>query len=294
MKVNKFHRKYLIKLIFQICKLYLQKRNNQEDLTNLSYNKISEIYDLTYTNHVQEFSTDMVSRLNISRNSIGLDLSCGTGYVTGLLAKKIEGEITGVDISEGMLKVARKKYGDRCNFICSEVYEYLRNQPSKSFDVITWAWGLGYTKTLKTIKEIARILKPGGKVGIIDHSLFTIYEIVFSGILTVAEYPDAITNVMNVRWLPFNSSLSNRMRFWGLKIESSWKGEKTYYVKNRNDLINRLIDTGTASGYENCFKKEYSQIIKNRFVEIFEKLYGTDKGLPITYRYIASIGLKPN
>jgi ubiquinone/menaquinone biosynthesis C-methylase UbiE len=291
-KEKKLQRKHWIKLGIQICKLYLNKKNNQTDLTNLSYNKIAHVYDLIWTDHVQVFSKDLVNRLLLPISGTGLDLSCGTGYVTGLLAKKINGDVTGVDISKGMLEIANQKYGNRCKFVCSDIIEYLKKQPSKSVDVVTCAWGLGFTKPFKTIKEISRVLKPNGQVGIIDNSLFTVYEITISGISTVSEYPSAITNVMNVRWLPFIVSLTGRMRICGLKVISSWKGEKTYYAKNSNDAINHLIKTGTAAGYEYCFKKQYSQIIKHRFAEILEKLYGSEKGMPITHRYIAAIATK--
>jgi len=291
-KEKKQHQKHWIKLGIQICKLYLNNKNNQTDLANLSYNKISSEYDLTWTNHIRVFSKDMVNRLSLPINGTGLDLSCGTGYVTGLLAEKINGDVTGIDISKGMLKIANQKYGNRCKFVCSDVIKYLNKQPSKSVNVVTSAWGMGFTKPFKMIKEISRILKPNGQVGIIDNSLFTVYEVTISGISTVSEYPSAITNVMNVRWLPFVGSLTGRIRISGLKVISSWKGEKTYYAKNGNDAVNRLIRTGTAAGYDNCFEKQYSQIIKHRFAEIFEKLYGSEKGIPITHRYIAAIATK--
>lgn len=292
-KVNKFHRKHWIKLGVQICKLYLNKKNNQSDLTNLSYNKVSSTYDHTWTNHMQVFSKDMLDRLSVPIDGTGLDLACGTGYITGLMAEKINGDVTGVDISKGMLKVANQKFGIRCKFVCSDVLEYLNKQPSESVDVVTCAWGLGYTKPLKMIKEISRILKPHGQVGIIDNCLFTIFEVVKSGIYTVAEYPSAITHVMNVRWLPTTGSLTRRMRINGLKVLSSWKGEKTYYAKNGNDAVNRLIKTASASGYEFCFENRYHQVIKHRFADIFENRYGSDKGVPIIHRYIAAIATKP-
>jgi len=291
-KLNKFYRKQWLKLASQICKLYLKKEIKQTDLTNLSYDKISSFYDIAWTDHMQVFSREMINRLPLPINGSGLDLTCGTGYVAGLIAEKINGEVTGVDISKGMLKIANKNYGHRCKFVCSDVMEYLYKQPSENVDVVTWAWGIGYTKPLKMIKEIFRILKPNGYVGIIDNSLFTIYEVVISGISTVAEYPSAIIGVMNVRWLPTVGSLTRRMRICGLKVLSSWKGEKTYYAKNRNDAIRRLIKTGAAAGYEYCFDKQYSEEIKHRFAEIFEKLYGSKKGIPITHRYIAAIAKK--
>jgi len=287
------NRKHWIKLGFQICKLYLQKKNNQQKLTTQSYNKISLVYDDMWTDHMNKFSKEMISRIKFPKSGKVIDLTCGTGYVTNLIAEKLIGEVTGVDISDEMLKIAKKKYGNKCQFICRDVLEFLKEQPSESVDIVTCAWGLGLSKPYAMIKEISRVLKSNGQLAIIDNSLFTVFEVVFSGFSTVAEHPASVINVMNVRWLPTQGSLIRRMRLSGLKILSSWKGDKTYYAKNGVDAIDFLLNTGTAAGYQFCIQPQYSEIIKQRFGVIFKKSYGTEDGLPITHRYIAAIAKKP-
>lgn len=291
-KIIQHNRKHWIKLGLQICKLYLQNKNNQEKLTTMSYNKISAVYDHKWTDHMNKFSKEMINNINFPQTYKGIDLACGTGYVTGLMAEKFEGDVTGVDISNEMLKIAKQKYGSRCKFVCCDVLEFLNNQPSESVDIVTCAWGLGFSKPFKMIKEISRILKPNGQVGIIDNSLFSVYEVVFSGFSTVAECPSVVTNVLNVRWIPTKGSLTRRMRICGLKVLSSWKGDKTYYAKNGEDAVDFLITTGTAAGYQFCIDKNYSEVIKQRFGEVFKRLYGNERGLPITHRYIAAIAKK--
>jgi ubiquinone/menaquinone biosynthesis C-methylase UbiE len=286
------NKKHWIKLGFKLFELFILKENSS-DLVKLSYNNISKNYDKTWTNHMQKFSKDMIDHLDIPKNGDCLDLTCGTGYVTGILADCTTGEVTGVDISNDMIGVAKKKYGKKCNFICSDIHKYLKEQPSNSVDVVTCAWGLGYLKPYNTLKEISRILKPKGKVAIIDNSLFTVFEVVLSGLLTVAEYPDSIKHIMNVRWLLTKGALTRRMSICNLKIIQSWKGSKTYYAEDGKDAINRLIETGTAAGYDLCFNKKYHDIIKDRFGKNFRERFGEEKGIPITHRYIAAIAKRP-
>jgi ubiquinone/menaquinone biosynthesis C-methylase UbiE len=290
-KIYNKYQKHWIKFGLKVFKIFTH-RENSSDIIKLSYNKISDNYDETWTNHMQIFSKEMIDRLSIPKRGNGLDLACGTGYVAGLIADRMNGDITGIDISSGMIEVAKQKYKDRCNFICCDLLEYLKEQPSKSLDIVTCAWSLGYLQPSKTIKEISRVLKPKGKLAIIDNSLFTVYEVVVSGMLTIAEFPEALNHIINVRWLPTIGSLKRKIRFYGLKVIESWKGCKTYYAKNGNDLIKRLIETGTAAGYDFCFENKFHKLIKKRFVEIFQEKYGEEKGLPITHRYIAAIAEK--
>jgi len=285
--------KHWIKFIFRISRLYLQKQNDLKKLTTQSYDKISPIYDEKWSDHMNKFSDEMIRRMIFPRSGKGIDLTCGTGYVTNLIAKRLTGEVIGVDISEGMLMVARKKYGDKCRFVRQDVLDFLREQPSESIDIVTCAWGLGFTKPYSMIKEISRVLKSNGQLAVIDNSLFTIYEVVFSGLSTVAERPASVIHVMNVRWLPTKGALRKRMRLAGLQVVSSWKGKKTYYASNEKDAINFLISTGTAAGYQYCIDPRYADVIKQRFGVILKKSYGTKNGIPITHRYIAAIAKKP-
>jgi ubiquinone/menaquinone biosynthesis C-methylase UbiE len=285
--------KHWIKLGFQICKLYVQKKNNQQQLTIQSYNKIASIYDVKWAEHMNRFSEEMINKIEFPNSGKGIDLTCGTGYVTNLIAEKLDGEVIGVDISDEMLKIAKKKYGNRCQFVCCDVLDFLKSQHSESVDIMTCAWGLGFLKPYTIIKESSRVLKPGGQLAIIDNSLFTVYEVVFSGFSTVAEIPASVINIMNVRWLPTKGSLTRRMRWSGLQIITSWKGEKTYYGENEKSVIDFLLKTGTVAGYQFCIDSQYSEIIKQRFGDIYKKSYGTEKGLSITHRYIAAIAKKP-
>lgn len=109
-----------------------------------------------------------------------LDLCCGTGDVAFTLAKtgKVK-SITGGDVSQPMLNLAahkaqtlRSKLPAWVSFqwLCMPAEKLeLANQ---SFDLITCAFGLRNVDNLSlTLSEMHRMLKPGGKVCILEFFL---------------------------------------------------------------------------------------------------------------------------
>ena len=105
-----------------------------------------------------------------------VDLATGTGDVALRLAELYpEASITGVDLSEGMLAVAREKVKDRADLKERVVFESgdcldLRFADD-SFDLLTIAYGVRNFEDLeKGFREFYRILKPGGVCMILELS----------------------------------------------------------------------------------------------------------------------------
>ena len=106
-----------------------------------------------------------------------LDVACGTGdFTIGTAMAAAEGSrVTGIDLSEGMLDIGRKKaaqagLGDKIEMVQGDC-ENLPYQ-DHSFDRVTVAFGVRNFEHLDLgLKEMLRVLKPGGKVVILELSL---------------------------------------------------------------------------------------------------------------------------
>lgn len=96
-----------------------------------------------------------------------LDVACGTGLVA-LAAAKILGtaeNITCLDPSEGMLDVARTKL--KATFVVgrAEALPF----PENTFDFLTMGYALRHVTDLEvTFREYKRVLKPGGRLLILE------------------------------------------------------------------------------------------------------------------------------
>lgn len=99
-----------------------------------------------------------------------LDLCTGTGDIAKLLHKRYpNAQITGVDFSEEMLKIAREKHKNIKNIKFIEGDCLSLPFENETFDLVTISFGLRNTADYaKVVSEIRRVLKLGGKFVHID------------------------------------------------------------------------------------------------------------------------------
>jgi len=144
----------------------------------MMFNNISSRYD--FLNHLLSMGIDKGWRkkaINLLKDNPPhhlLDIATGTGdFAIAALAVNPD-KITGIDISEGMLEVGRKKLLDRK---LSDKIELLYGDseniafPDNTFDSAIVAFGVRNFEDLdKGLSQINRVLKPGGKFIILEFS----------------------------------------------------------------------------------------------------------------------------
>lgn len=171
----------------QICP-YADNEQGKTQQVELMFDNIAPAYDRM--NAVMSFGMHRrwrnkalnYARKALSENGINvvnniLDIATGTGDVAIKLAQEFpDAEITGADISSGMLEIARRK--------CEHLPEKMRNRllfevadclalpySDNSFDLITVAYGVRNFEHLEQgYAEMLRVLRPGGVVCVIELS----------------------------------------------------------------------------------------------------------------------------
>ena len=144
------------------------------------FDNIAKDYDSL--NHIMSLSIDKIWRRKAIKKikDAGeaprvLDVACGTGDFSIAIAKAVKkGEVIGVDISKEMLEVMRQKVlkNKLESMISQEVGdgEALRF-PEGSFDRVVNAFGIrNFENREKGLREALRVLKPGGRLVILELS----------------------------------------------------------------------------------------------------------------------------
>ncbi len=157
---------------------------SQSDLTKKKqvaemFNDISKRYD--FINRFLSAGIDIKWRKKALQQLIDvnpkimLDVATGTADVAIMASTILKPKkITGIDISDGMLEIGRKKVekADLTNSIellngDSETINFADN----TFDAVTVAFGVRNFENLeKGLSEILRVLKPGGKLVVLEFS----------------------------------------------------------------------------------------------------------------------------
>ncbi len=289
--MREIRNKHWFKLGLRSFEVYLNQEDRSRALVQTGYNEIASFYDSYWTQYMSALSEDMLKRLEPSTQGRCLDLTCGTGFVTQMLSEMTSGDVTGVDASEHMIAVAKKKYGDCCQFLTGDAYQFLKNQPSDHYDSITCAWGFGYLPT-QIIHEIFRTLRHHGKLGIIDNSVLSNWEFVLFFLIALSEEPQALVSLLKPQFYLSTGTLVQRMRMNGFQINDSWKGKKTFPFDRKETAIEQLIRSGVSAGIIQMVEPDKTDKIIRRTGELLQRRHKLQGYIPITHRYIGAIGEK--
>lgn len=143
------------------------------------FDKIARRYDLL--NRLMSFGIDRrwrratVAAMALKPGHRVLDLATGTGDLAIEIARRSPGvHVVGLDPSAGMLavgtdKVARAGLGDRVTMELGDA-ERLR-WDDRSFDAVSIGFGIrNFPDRARALREIARVLRRGGRVAILELS----------------------------------------------------------------------------------------------------------------------------
>ena len=165
----------------ETIKPYQDSEQSKKEQVAQMFDNISGNYD--GLNKIISLGTDaswkkkILQMVQLQHPTNILDIATGTGDLAILFAETSAKEIIGLDISQGMLDIGKKKIeAKKLNTKIQMVLGDGENIPYSDnyFDVITVAYGVRNFENLeKGLSEILRVLKPNGTFIILETSVPT-------------------------------------------------------------------------------------------------------------------------
>jgi demethylmenaquinone methyltransferase/2-methoxy-6-polyprenyl-1,4-benzoquinol methylase len=165
-------------------KPYQEETGKKEQIEKM-FDSISGRYD--FLNRFLSLGTDiywrklMVNRLRKKQPKNILDIATGTADVAIAMRKISPEQIIGLDLSEGMLEIGREKVKKKgLGHLIQLVKGDSENLPyqENTFEAVTVAFGVrNFENLLKGLSEMNRVMKPGGKVVILEFSRPRIFPV---------------------------------------------------------------------------------------------------------------------
>jgi ubiquinone/menaquinone biosynthesis C-methylase UbiE len=164
---------------------------------------------------MKEF-TELAVRISkeLAPGSAVLEVAPGPGYFCIELARRGSYDITGIDISHSMVRIAATKAAE-AGVEASFQQGSASNMPfaANSFDfLLCRAAFKNFAKPLEALKEMCRVLKPGGRGIIID--------------LKRNASPEVVSRHIDAMGLTWMNRLLTRMAFKGMLIKSAYTREE--------------------------------------------------------------------
>jgi demethylmenaquinone methyltransferase/2-methoxy-6-polyprenyl-1,4-benzoquinol methylase len=159
-------------------------QQSKEERVHHVFEKIYHKYDImnsiiSFQRH-KVWRKDVMKRMNVQPGDSALDVCCGTGDWSFALSNTVgkDGKIVGLDFSENMLSVGIAKKEERNVDQLEFIHGNAMRLPfdDHTFDYATIGFGLrNVPDYIQVLKEMRRVVKPGGKVVCLETSQPTLF-----------------------------------------------------------------------------------------------------------------------
>ena len=222
----------------------------QEASTKKIYDVHSTFYDVTFGRLVRRRIAGAIGHMNIQGDDLVLDMGIGTGVSLNYYPQD-RGRIIGIDLSDGMLREARRKIKERglnrvSVFQCNALELPFADD---TFDHIFISHVISVVSDpVQLVREAQRVAKPGARIVILNH-----FQSPNRVIGTIEKLLCPLCTKLGWR---SDLALNDLVRRTGVEVDYRYKLEsidlwETVVITNTKSALNRKVQVPEdSSGHE--------------------------------------------
>ncbi|MBK5345673.1 methyltransferase domain-containing protein [Bacillus sp. TH22] len=274
------------------------KVSNQYADSSKDYDKASDDYDSFFSSTMGIHSLGLLNKMNIQPGQHVLELACGTGFITAEVANRLNGEgtISTVDQSAGMLDVARKKIskysGLKFTMHQGDMVEFLKQIPSSSIDTVVCGWAICYTNPAIFLKEVHRVLKSNGQVGIIETRCDSEEILMKAFERVLSNDPTYLKRYISINLPPNSLTLQKWFNKGNLNTIDRWEGEQILPCKDAEDAMEWVFRSGAAAGFLDVLDRDREEEILHKIKEQINLLIQQGNEFKLSHTFVAGVASK--
>jgi ubiquinone/menaquinone biosynthesis C-methylase UbiE len=263
------------------------------------YDLASEDYDAFFTRVMGRHSRWMLGYVDIRPGDAVIELACGTGFLSTDVARRLDGRgsIRAVDKSAGMLRVAREQLAQfealDVKLEQGDMLEFLRAQDTASADIVICGWAICYSNPVALLREVSRVLRPGGQVAIIETRADALSAMVEALERLFSSDPSLMKSLIRVA-LPKNAGA---LRQWLLKAGLTptvlREGVQTLPCTTPDAALEWVERSGAAAGFRDAVDQSREHEVRSRLNQELERHVARRGSLALNHSFVIGIGRVP-
>lgn len=246
--------------------LLKQRIANQFSRAAANYDAIADVQE--------EIAKDALLLLPNSLGSNLLDIGCGTGRITRLLTE-YSAQVTGLDISQGMLKVAKTAAkNETIEWIGgdAEKLPFAGEQFDRLFSTMVLQW---CDDPECYLKEVFRVCQPDGVAVLAIMSAGSLFELKESWL--------EVDNQQHVNQFPERQIFTEIAKKVGFHARISEKTYTTWHVSIR-DVLHSIKDIGASVVNRDIKAVGLLRKQLQDLEQVYAMNFGRENKLPLTYK----------
>ncbi len=264
-----------------------------KDFFKSTFNTVADGYDNSAMRFFPESARHISSYLNLNGDELVLDVATGTGSVALAIARDLpDGQVTGIDFSEGMLSQAMRKkaeWGLR-NVTFTEMDMQAIDFPDKHFDIAISAFSIFFVEDMKNqLTHIAERVKDDGKI-----IITTFYDNAFSPLVSL--FLDRLKKYgvepPTLAWkrVATQEQCTSLFNDAGLHNTKSEQLECGYYLSNASDWWYIIWNGGFRGLVKQLTPNDLEKFQEEHLAEVEE--LASDMGIWLEMSILYTIGTK--